>query len=83
MLLRVGESAVDRLRSSSYYALRDIRCEYREGVLTLLGRLPSHYLKQVALKVVAEVEGVTEIVNRIEVGMPGEHEHAGRSGGSR
>jgi len=76
MLLGVGDSVLDQLRSSPYFALRDIHCEYREGVLTLQGHLPTHYLRQVALNVVSEVAGVTEIVDRIEVKVPGGFEHA-------
>jgi len=81
MLLRIAESALDRLRSTSYFALRDVRCEYREGELTLLGRLPTHYLKQIAQKVVADLEGVTRVVNQIEVRVPGGRDHVGQSEG--
>jgi osmotically-inducible protein OsmY len=42
----------------------------RDGVLRLRGDLPSHYLKQIALAAVAEVEGVRAIVNEIEVRRP-------------
>jgi osmotically-inducible protein OsmY len=42
----------------------------RDGVLRLRGHLPSHYLKQIALAAVAEVEGVRTIVNEIEVRRP-------------
>lgn len=59
--------AQDRLRRSGYSALNRVRCEYHNGVLRLSGSLPSHYLKQVALAMIAGVEGVGEIVNEIEV----------------
>jgi carbon storage regulator len=63
----IEEEAEDRLRRSSYLALRDIVCEVREGVAQLRGRLPSHYLKQVAQAIVAEVGGVAVVMNQIEV----------------
>jgi osmotically-inducible protein OsmY len=71
ILARIGESVADRLRISPYFALREIRCECRDGVVTLLGQLPTHYLKQIAQEVVADVQGVTKVVNQIEVSIPG------------
>jgi len=55
------------LRNSPYLILRNVACEYQEGVLTLRGCLPTYYLKQVAQAVVARVEGVRQVVNDIEV----------------
>ncbi len=55
------------LRNSPYLALRTVRCECQDGVLTLRGCLPTYYLKQVAQAVVARVEGVRQVVNEIEV----------------
>jgi len=55
------------LRASPYAPLRNINCEYREGRLILKGCLPSYYLKQQAQTFVADVEGVGQVVNLIEV----------------
>ena len=55
------------LRNSPYLSLRNIVCEYQDGVLTLRGCLPTYYLKQVAQAVVATLEGVRQVVNEIEV----------------
>ena len=63
----IEEAAEDRLRRSGYLALRDVACEVLGGVARLRGRLPSHYLKQVAQAIVAEVEGVIVVSNEIEV----------------
>lgn len=57
-------------QTSGYLALRDIKCEPREGRLHLCGRLPSYYLKQVAQSIAEEFEGVCELVNEIEVVVP-------------
>jgi osmotically-inducible protein OsmY len=65
--LGVAGWAEVRLRDNGYRVLKKISCEYREGVLTLRGRLPSYYLKQVAQETVARVAGVQRIDNQIEV----------------
>jgi hypothetical protein len=63
----VAEQAERRLRSHSYLALKNVSCEYRDGVLTLRGCLPTYYLKQVAQAAVGQLDGVRCIVNDIEV----------------
>jgi len=77
----IGESARSRLQNSSYFAHRDIGCAYQDRVLTLWGRLPSYYLKQMAQAMVAEVEGVATIVNQIEVMPPAQRARMGRGEG--
>jgi osmotically-inducible protein OsmY len=67
----IDELAQSRLQRSPYLALNDIACEYQGGVLTLQGRLPTYYLKLMAQSIVADVEGVTVIANRIDVMTPG------------
>jgi carbon storage regulator len=67
----INQTAEEQLRQSGYLALRDISCHASDGVLTLRGSLPSHYLKQVAQEIVSRVEGVRNVVNRIEVRAPG------------
>jgi osmotically-inducible protein OsmY len=64
---RIEESVQGRLLGSPYFAIRNIGCVYRDGVLTLRGSLPTYYLKQMAQSVVTETEGVTTVVNQIEV----------------
>jgi osmotically-inducible protein OsmY len=66
----IARVAEDRLRRSGYLALRDVSCDAREGVVYLRGRLPAHYLKQVAQALAAGVEGVCRVVNLIEVATP-------------
>jgi hypothetical protein len=63
----VVEGAEHRLRCNPYLALKNVSCEYREGVLILRGCLPSYYLKQMAQTAVAQLDGVRQIVNEIEV----------------
>ncbi|HWB10385.1 MAG TPA: BON domain-containing protein [Pirellulales bacterium] len=65
--LGVAQAARDRLAESSYPALRALRLSFHEGVLTLRGRVPSYHMKQVAWKLVGELPGVEEFVDRLEV----------------
>jgi hypothetical protein len=44
-----------------------VSCEYDAGVLVLRGRSRSYYEKQVAQEAVKRVDGVTRVVNEIEV----------------
>jgi osmotically-inducible protein OsmY len=62
--------AYSRFERTGYAVLRRVRCEVRDGLLRLSGCLPSHYLKQVAQEAVAAVEGVSAVVNDIEVVRP-------------
>ena len=53
---------------SSYSELKRLSCQFHEGVLTLRGRLPCYYLKQIAQTLATGVAGVEELDNRIEIG---------------
>jgi hypothetical protein len=63
----IGRQAELRIRSSGYLALRDVTCMARGDTVHLRGRLPSHYLKQIAQEIAAGVEGVRHVYNGIEV----------------
>jgi osmotically-inducible protein OsmY len=66
----ISEIAQQVLRRSSYFELRDVSCDFSGGILTLRGRVPSYHLKQLAQASVAEVPGVVEVHNRVEVVSP-------------
>lgn len=66
----VGQLAEQALRQSPYYFLRQLTCEFRDGVLTLLGRVPSRQLAARAEAIVARIEGVEAVANRLEIGEP-------------
>jgi osmotically-inducible protein OsmY len=66
----IVREAEKRLRQSSYLALRDVCCLASDGVVVLHGRLPSFYLKQIAQEIVCSLDGVRQVVNRIEVFEP-------------
>ena len=62
--------ASDRLRSSPNRDLRNVWCEYDDGMLILHGRLSSFYSKQLAQETVSGVEEVVQVVNGTEVVIP-------------
>lgn len=55
------------LRSASDLAEHPIRCEFREGTLTLRGRVPSYSLKQAAQALVQRIDGVAAVDNQLDV----------------
>jgi osmotically-inducible protein OsmY len=60
----------ERLRASGYRALSSVSCIARDGVAYLHGCLPSYYLKQLAQEIAAAVNGVSLVVNKINVNAP-------------
>jgi hypothetical protein len=60
--------ALQMLARSPFIAIRSIRCEAHDGVLTLRGRVPSFYLKQIALATVRRSQA-REVHNEVEVGI--------------
>ena len=67
---RPEELAEQCLRGNSYLALRNISCDYLDGVLVLRGCVETYYLKQVAQEVVAHLEAAERIDNQIQVVTP-------------
>jgi osmotically-inducible protein OsmY len=67
----IEDLAEYRLRKSPYSPLAGIRCDYRDGLLTLVGVLPSQFLKQVAQEAVSGLVGVREVDNQIRVATEG------------
>jgi osmotically-inducible protein OsmY len=63
----VETAAEAKLRRSSYPEVGCVRCEFREGILTLWGRVTTYFLKQIAQAVVIGVEGVVGVDNQLEV----------------
>jgi len=55
------------LGESGYSDLRRLRCECHDGVISIRGRLPSFFLKQMAQTVVARLTGVRRVNNQIKV----------------
>ena len=66
----VQAEAQSRLRTSGYYELHLVSCDFHEGVLTLRGCVSSFYLKQVAQELIRRLDGAEEVNNRLEVAAP-------------
>jgi osmotically-inducible protein OsmY len=63
-LSSIAEAAQNQLRNS---VVHTVSCEYDEGILVLRGRSRSYYEKQVAQETVKRIDGVSQVVNEIEV----------------
>ena len=63
----VSEAAQVQLQHSPYRAIRRVACRFDDGVLTLIGKVPTFHHKQLAQTAVAAVVGVSYVDNQIEV----------------
>ena len=63
-LSSIAEAAQNQLRNS---VVHRVSCEYDGGILVLRGRSRSYYEKQVAQETVKRIDGVSQVVNEIEV----------------
>ena len=63
----IVSQAKDRILLQPHLTVQRIWCEYKARRLYLRGQVPSFYLKQLAQTAVAGLEGVTQVVNEIEV----------------
>ncbi|MBI2824724.1 MAG: BON domain-containing protein [Planctomycetia bacterium] len=61
------EEVVAHLRASPYAEVRRIRCDVREGVAVLNGRLSSFFQRQMAIAAVRRAGGVDQIRDELEV----------------
>jgi hypothetical protein len=67
----IEDEATAELERSPCAALRQASCEYRAGVLTLRGRVPTFYCKQVAQSLLVRSLAGTAIDNQLAVDCPG------------
>lgn len=56
-----------QLRKSPYHNVRDLTCDTQAGKLVLRGSVSSYFEKQLAQEAVKQVDGVTELINEVEV----------------
>ena len=63
----IAQQAERRLREADLRFSRCVFCKHNEGVLLLQGQVPTFHLKQIAQTVVAEVPGVEQVDNQIQV----------------
>jgi hypothetical protein len=63
----IQQEAQMLLQESPYRELWEVACDFQEGVLTLQGRVPSFFLKQIAQSILFVMERVERINNCLEV----------------
>jgi hypothetical protein len=63
----VQDTVIIRLRSKSPKAFSAVSCECDHGTLHLRGHSSSYYEKQMAQEAVRGIDGVTQVINEIEV----------------
>lgn len=56
------------LETRGYPSFRDLTVAARQGVITLDVRLPSYYVKQVAIETCRHIAGVMQVIDAIQVG---------------
>ncbi|MFO0903079.1 MAG: BON domain-containing protein [Pirellulales bacterium] len=66
-LVNIVEEAERRLQAGPYPVLRQIGCEFCDGVLILRGAVGSFYLKQMAQTLVSRIPGVSRVENQLNV----------------
>jgi hypothetical protein len=66
----VAAAAHDRLQRSPYRAVRSLSCDCRGGMLFLRGPLPTFHQKQLAQEAVANLAGVSQVINEAVVATP-------------
>jgi TPR repeat protein len=64
---QVVARAKERLQMASYMPVRNVSCEYDDGVLILRGQVPTFFEKQLAQEAVAKLDGVHQVLNQVEV----------------
>jgi len=65
--LRLSLQVERALRSTGYLSLCRVDVRAHSGVITLRGRTPSYYLKQLAQATALGVTGVCEVRNELDV----------------
>ena len=61
------------LRATGYASLRSVAVSANAGVVIILGRVPSYFLKQIAQATALAVPGLQQIQNRLDVVSPKQH----------
>jgi osmotically-inducible protein OsmY len=63
----LAEEADRVLSESAYPDLRRLQCDCHDGIISIRGRLPSYFLKQMAQTIVSRISGVRRVSNQINV----------------
>ena len=66
-LSHIVQAVRECLQTASYAPVRDVACDYNDGVLVLHGQVPTFFQKQLAQEAVLHLEGIAKVVNEVEV----------------
>ena len=64
---RIEELVQSRLRSSPYPSIQRLKSRVRKGRVVLRGRVPTFFEKQIAQESIADLDGIEQVENRVEV----------------
>lgn len=64
---RIESIVQSRLRGSPYPSIQRLNCDFVDGRVVLRGRVPSFFEKQVAQESIADLDGIDQIINGVEV----------------
>jgi osmotically-inducible protein OsmY len=67
---RIATALRDRIQQSPYLPIRQLTCEFREGVAILRGTVPTYFTRQVAITLALSVDSVEVLDDRIQVSRP-------------
>jgi osmotically-inducible protein OsmY len=63
----IEEKAESRFRKADRLELREIRCRFENGILTLKGLVSNDEVKQAALEMIRDLKGIEIIDNQIVI----------------
>jgi osmotically-inducible protein OsmY len=64
---RIAAELLVRIRESPYAAIRQLSCDFQEGVAILCGAVPTYHSRQIAISLAQGVAGVQMLDDRIQV----------------
>jgi len=62
-----GDLAQARLSASPFLSLRGLQCQGQNGHVTIRGRVPTGYLRDLSAILVRSIDGVRRVTNEVEV----------------
>jgi hypothetical protein len=65
--ISIEKAAHTEMTNTGYSSLNSVRCRFQQGTLTLKGKVPSYYHKQLAQEATRKIGNVKAIVNKIDV----------------
>lgn len=63
----IREKTIGMLRASGYPSLGRLHCQVADGVIVLMGSVPTFFLKQMAQTIVMRIQNVSRIQNEVRV----------------